>query len=309
MVHRVDPTLPRSTITLVSGGATDVGKVRKVNEDSYLVAPGIVAVADGMGGHRAGDVASRMTIDACAELVTGEPLPIAAVEQLVSKANALVRAHAVEQDSMGMGSTLVGAVLVDNAGEDSLVVFNVGDSRCYATIDDGPLVQLTIDHSVVQEMVDSGEISAEEARSHAHRNVVTRAIGIEDFVAADFVVAPTGDRVRLFFCSDGVSGELSDAEIHRLLLEPGTPEEIASSVIDAVLQGSAKDNATAVVLDVIRTVSDLVDDQGASADDATGPRPRRIAEEQQISIQTTPRAVEPLVSKVASRRVIDEVPI
>jgi PPM family protein phosphatase len=298
--------ISRPSMTLIGGGATDVGRVRKVNEDSYLLAPGMVAVADGMGGHRAGDVASRITIEACKTVATGEPLPIDSVERIVATANSLVRAHAAEHDSDGMGSTLVGAVLVDNGGEESLLIFNVGDSRCYAIVDGGPLAQLTVDHSVVQEMIDSGEITAAEGRHHAHRNVVTRAIGIEVSVAADFVVAPKGERVRLLFCSDGVSGELGDSDLERLLGGPGTPEEIAQTMIAAVLNGPAKDNATAVVLDVLQPRMPAIHGNDDSQDDATGPR-RPTSSKFVVpgSQSATPRTR----AQPTSRMLIDEVPL
>jgi PPM family protein phosphatase len=276
MVDQADFGPLHSEMRLTYGAATAVGKVRKLNEDAFLAGDGIVAVADGMGGHKAGEVASQITIEACAALVSAEPISLAAIELLIGTANSRVREHALTHDALGMGTTLVGAAVVDNAGESSLLVFNVGDSRCYAIVDGGPLVQLTIDHSVVQEMVDGGEITADEARLHAHRNVVTRAIGIEESVAADFVVAPQGRHVRLLLCSDGVSSEVSDAELSILLREAEEPDEVARAIIAAVLTGVAKDNATAVVLDA-RVDEAQVSIQPAELEDATGPRPTRYA--------------------------------
>jgi PPM family protein phosphatase len=276
MVDQADFGPLHSEMRLTYGAATAVGKVRKLNEDAFLIGEGIVAVADGMGGHKAGEVASQITIEACGALASAEPISLAAIELLIGTANSRVREHALTHDALGMGTTLVGAAIVDNAGESSLLVFNVGDSRCYAIVDGGPMEQLTIDHSVVQEMVDGGEITADEARLHAHRNVVTRAIGIEESVAADFVVAPQGRHVRLLLCSDGVSSEVSDAELSILLREAEGPDEVARAIIAAVLKGVAKDNATAVVLDA-RVDESEVGIQPTELEDATGPRPTRHA--------------------------------
>ena len=260
---------------LRGSAATHEGNVRTLNEDAFLIAPGVYAVADGMGGHQAGEVASRITIDTCATMATGEPLAVAAVADMVSRANDEVRRYAIDHHTEGMGCTLVGAVLVDNGGVDALVVFNVGDSRCYALIDDQPMAQLTVDHSLVQEMVDNGELTVAQARTHAQRNVVTRAIGIENSVAADYVVVPAAGRVRLLLCSDGVSTELTDEDIGALLVEHGDPEVAARSIVDAVLAGRAADNATALVVDFVPPVPP--GEVPSTLDEATGPPPNAAA--------------------------------
>ncbi len=252
------------------GAATDVGKVRRLNEDSYLDAPGAFVVADGMGGHQAGDVASRLTIEAVQEMLA-EGLPdVGTIGSVVQRANSSVRAHAGAVGQQGMGSTLVGAFVVRNADEESIVVVNVGDSRCYAVVDE-VMSQVTKDHSHVQDLVDAGSITADAAATHPERNVVTRAIGIEDVVAGDFFVLPAVARLRLLLCSDGVSGELSFEQIAEMLHSFTDPAEAADALIAAVLQGRAGDNATAIVVDVCRSPTDEV----PSTDelDVTGPRP------------------------------------
>ena len=268
-----EKSLIRPSIELEWGYATDTGKVRKLNEDSLLAGPGVYVVADGMGGHQAGDVASRLTIEACRELATGEPADVLIAADMVKLSNERVRQYARQMGQEGMGSTLVGALLVANGNEDSVIVFNVGDSRCYALANnDVVAAQITKDHSLVQEMIDQGEISSEQAKSHRQRNVVTRAIGIEDVVAADFVVIPHARRLRLLLCSDGVSGEVSDAAISQILSQGASPQEAADALVAAVMQGKALDNATALVLDVVRPT---LDDLHHEANDleATGPRP------------------------------------
>lgn len=235
---------------LTWAGTTDVGKVRKVNEDSLLALPGIFVVADGMGGHAAGDVASRLTVESFAEWYhEGSLPPISSLTDAVSRANESVLAHSHRHHLEGMGSTAVGSVMVDNGGEPALVVFNVGDSRCYV-VEDGRLSQITKDHSYVQELVDDGSITAEEARHHPRRNVVTRAIGIDSRVAADFTVLSACAARRLMFCSDGVSGELEFDALERLLRDSRDPSAAVAAVVEAVLTGRAADNLTVIVVDV-----------------------------------------------------------
>ncbi len=247
---------------------TDVGKVRKVNEDSVLVAAGLFVVADGMGGHTSGDVASQLTVASFVERCSNGMLPIADLAGVIEHANASVMGHAQEHHRDGMGSTLVGAVLADNGGSPAVVVFHVGDSRCYVS-ENGSLRQVTRDHSEVQELVDIGEITQDQAATHPHRNVVTRAIGIEPSVFADFAVLGPARRRRLLLCSDGVSGEVPFADIERLLADEGVPvDDVADQLMSMVLAGRAPDNASLVVVDVEQP--EWTDDDV----DVTGPRAR-----------------------------------
>ena len=263
-------SLAVDSLSVRAGASSITGKVRRHNEDSFLCIPGAYVVADGMGGHKAGDVASQLTIAAVAEwLAEGVP-DITEMPTVVVRANDAVRGHAGDAGQHGMGSTLVGAFVVRNADEDSIVVVNVGDSRCYVLIDQ-TLEQLTTDHSFVQELVDAGDLTPEAAAVHPDRNVVTRAIGIEPVVAADFFVVPPVRAARLMLCSDGISGELSMDRIHHLLSTTPDPSVAAEALTMAVLEGMARDNATAVVVDIVRTdvVAAVVEDV-----DITGPRVR-----------------------------------
>jgi len=263
--------LQRASMGVKCGAATHTGKVRTVNEDIFVLMPGMYVVADGMGGHQAGDVASAITAEVVREAGSLVPLTLDEVSGLVDLANARVRAQALETGPEGMGTTLVGIALIDSAGEDGLMVFNVGDSRCYQMTTDGELTQLTTDHSLVQDLIDAGEISLEQARTHRDRNVVTRAIGIEESVAADFVVLPSGGDTRLLLCSDGVSGEVTHHELAKMLGSERDPEAVADALISAVVSGPARDNATAVVIDVVWSHTGVV--PGEADDDVTGPRP------------------------------------
>jgi len=260
-------TFERQHVRLAWAARTDVGKVRRLNEDSLIAEPGLFAVADGMGGHAAGDVASRLVVEHLQSLSDQVPLPLEAVGELVSVVNATVREHAHVAGTGGMGTTLVAAMLVDNAGAESIVVVNVGDSRCYVHDADGFRV-LTHDHSVVQELVDAGAISAEEARSHPERNVVTRAIGADDHVVPDYVVLECAANQRLLLCSDGVSGQLDEAVLGDVLAGAPDAAQAVEAIIGRVLEGRAPDNATAIVVDVTWSPALLGDI------DATGPRPQ-----------------------------------
>jgi len=260
--------------------ATDVGKRRQVNEDSYGAFDGLFVVADGMGGHAAGDVASKLAVAVVERYADLVPLSLEQVSELVAEANGVVRNHALTDGPDGMGTTMVGVAAIDNAGEPGLAVFNVGDSRCYELVD-GVARRVTTDHSLVQELVDAGTISEGEAETHPERNVVTRAIGIEDKVAADFVVLDPTRVTRLLLCSDGVSGELRSDELSNILGTDGSPDAVAEMMIGDVLQRAARDNATVIVIDVDSSQLDAEANIGLTGprrvvnDDmaVTGPRP------------------------------------
>ena len=308
-------------IVLTSGAATHVGHVRTLNEDAFLEAGGAYVVADGMGGHQAGEVASAIVVATIEELAARSIPSIEMAPELVRAANEAVRAEAAASGRVGMGSTLVGLFLMKNGDEESLVVVNVGDSRCYVLSRD-ELRQVTKDHSYVQDLVDRGEVTAEEASHHPERNVVTRAIGIEPVVAGDFHLLPHAV-MRVLLCSDGVSSELSSEQIRQILAEPSTPREAAVALIDAVLTGRAADNATALVVDVDVDVDETeLPAAGGSgrAEDITAPVPVRVDTELGTTLITgvplsvlvpTPQT-EPLVTAVIeedveSATVIDEV--
>lgn len=234
---------------LVAGAATLVGRVREANEDAHLVSEGLVVVADGMGGHRAGEVASADTV-ATFESVVG----LRRVEELVGAvhlANRRISERAAEDpDLRGMGTTVcaVGQVVGDT-GEDLLAVLNVGDSRVYHFGLDG-LTQLTDDHSLVETLVREGRLTPEEAAVHPQRNVLTRALGVEPIVQVDaWVVAPC-DGDRFLLCSDGLFNEVSDDQIAELLRTATDPVAAALLLANRADDSGGRDNITAVVLDV-----------------------------------------------------------
>ncbi len=268
-------SLERSDLRIVWSGVSHVGKVRAVNEDSFLACPGMWVVADGMGGHSAGRTASEIMIGKVVDRAGGLPLTLTDVPSMLDQANEEVRQRALADGYDTMGTTVCGVTLVDNGGEDALLVFNVGDSRCYGVEDGGEMEQLTTDHSHVQELVERGEITPQEARSHPSRNVVSRAIGIENSVAADFLLLPRSATSRLLVCSDGVSGELTDETISGILTRADTPADATAALLKEVLSCPAMDNATAVVLDVFWNMSEVPPDDNRGSSETTIPRTKK----------------------------------
>ena len=230
------------------GATSHVGGVRSANEDSYFVSERVCLVADGMGGHAAGEVASGLVAETFGSLDEDRPMELLELEPLLNAINTRIREVGSENGTTGMGTTVVGVALIRNGGGSSAVVFNVGDSRCYRVSDRG-LEQITVDHSHVQELIDAGEITREQAASHPMRNVVTRALGVETAVRADYIVLDDVD-CRLLLCSDGLSGELSDEAMLDTLAKEPDPGAAALALVESVLAGRAPDNITAVVLDV-----------------------------------------------------------
>ncbi|HEY0167602.1 MAG TPA: PP2C family serine/threonine-protein phosphatase [Jatrophihabitans sp.] len=238
-------------LTLRWGSATDVGRVRTLNEDSLLAVPGLFVVADGMGGHAAGEVASQLAVTEFARLAEQERMRAEDLTETVRQANQhILSASAERDDRLGMGTTLTGIGVVGSEHGEQLAVFNVGDSRVYR-FTGGQLGQLTVDHSAVQELVDAGRITAEAARSHPRRNVVTRSLGSDPAPAPDvWLVQPVpGD--RFLVCSDGLTGELEDSVIAELLSATPDPQAAADQLVRRALDAGGHDNVTTVVLDVV----------------------------------------------------------
>ena len=230
---------------LVVGADTDVGRVREVNEDSHLVDEemGLYAIADGVGGHQAGEVASSTALEALrASIRSGK-----ALRDAIEEANDAVYAKSLTDDDLhGMGTTITAATL---AAGDTLLVGHVGDSRAYM-LRDGELRQLTTDHSRVQELVEDGRLTAEEAAVHPMRNIITRAIGMDETVEVDVypVALHVGDRI--LFCSDGLTDMLLDDFIGTELRREDDPGRAATRLVDAANRAGGIDNITVLVLDV-----------------------------------------------------------
>jgi protein phosphatase len=230
------------------GAATAIGRVRRVNEDSYLISPPLYAVADGMGGHGSGDVASALAIDAlqaCARLHT---LSADAVLVTLYEANRVIVAAAAERgDADGMGTTVTGLALIQTSGGSHLMVFNIGDSRVYR-LAGGRLDQITVDHSEAQELVVAGHLTRDEARTYPRRNIITRALGSDPPPAPDHWLLPAIASDRYLLCSDGLFSELTDDQILPLLTA-GDPQHAADALVAAANDAGGRDNITIIVVD------------------------------------------------------------
>lgn len=234
-------------VAVTVGSATDVGCVRQVNEDASFGGGRVFLVADGMGGHAAGDVASALTVEVFATL-EGEVITSEAVRGAVVRANEAVRAHAATHpESVGLGTTVAGLALLEGPAP-HWAVFNVGDSRVYL-FRDGVLRQLTIDHSEVQELVDQGLLSPEEAAVHPSRHVITRAVGEETCPEVDVVVFPVATGGRFIACTDGLTTELADEEVAAILAANHPPQDTARILVRRALEQGGSDNVTVVVVD------------------------------------------------------------
>lgn len=240
--------------------STDRGAVRVLNEDSYLAAPPLFVVADGMGGHSFGDRASQAAVAAFARSFdAGSIARPNAVLDAIRHANDSVLALTEGPDMEGTvsGTTIVGVVLVEFGAGDGQhwMAFNVGDSRVYSW-DGRALTQLSVDHSAVQEMIDAGELSREEAERHPMRNVVTRALGADTEVDADVWLLPARGHQTFVLCSDGLTKELSDDEIARIIVfhnalsadEDAFAPSLAERLVNAAVAAGGSDNVTVVVV-------------------------------------------------------------
>ncbi|WP_424184024.1 PP2C family protein-serine/threonine phosphatase [Actinokineospora sp. G85] len=231
------------------GAATDVGAVRAANEDAFLVTGSVFAVADGMGGHAAGDVASAMAVEGLRGLdaeVVRRPDDVRA--RLVRVNADIVAASVREPAQAGMGTTVTGICLVDFAGSAHWVVFNIGDSRVYRYAE-GALSQLTTDHSEVAELMAAGELTPEQAAVDVRRNVVTRALGSHVAPEPDLLVIPPSEGDRFLLCSDGLTGEVSDGVIAEVLAGVADPQEAAERLVADAVAAGGRDNVTVVVVD------------------------------------------------------------
>lgn len=235
---------------VVVGARTHVGNHRALNEDSYFSGERVWIVADGMGGHAAGDVASGLAVDSLKELDAGGPLKPGAVAEAVQRANAAILARGLAQPATrGMGTTVTGVAEVIVADVPHWAVFNVGDSRVYHYTA-GALERATVDHSEVEELLAEGIIDAEQARLHPARHIITRSVGTRPAPNVDLWVLPQSPGERFLICSDGLSAELTDDEIAALLRDHPTAPDAAAALVDAVLATPARDNVTVLVIDV-----------------------------------------------------------
>jgi len=253
---------------LVFAAATDVGRMRKNNEDSYLSSQPVAAVADGMGGHSAGEVASAIAIEELAALGSrgpweNETAATDDLKQAILRANRRIRETAAGDRKLnGMGTTLV-ALLEDG---DMVHVANVGDSRGYL-LRQGELSQVTVDHSLVQELVDDGRLSPEDAERHPQRSVITRALGIDREVEFDLFTYKLQVGDRLLLCSDGLSDVVEPAQIRNVLLRVRNSHQAAQKLVTVANEQGGPDNITVIVVDAVDEATAQAMEEGG---DTTG---------------------------------------
>lgn len=257
-------------IQLRWAAATHEG-ARAMNEDSVFASFPVFLVADGMGGQASGDVASALAVESFRTLKGRALATVEGVEQSIERAFRAVRHEAAWHGAAG-GTTLSGAVAVDVSGIAHWYVLNVGDSRTYL-LDGGELQQVSVDHSVVQELVDAGAVERAAARTHPQRHVITRAIGAGEEHAPDSWLLPAERGQRLLVCSDGLSSELDDHEIAGLLRATPSPADAAASLVARALHAGGRDNVTVVVVDVDEVTGDweLEDTHRGGLDEDTRP--------------------------------------
>ncbi|MFT4123750.1 MAG: protein phosphatase 2C domain-containing protein [Microbacteriaceae bacterium] len=258
-------------IRLAWAAVTDVGRKRHANEDSYLVQPPVFAVADGMGGHLAGDRASAAVVVRLSERLTGEQLATAAaIERALFEATYDIGVIAGDSE-IGVGTTVSGVALVEEGGTPFFAAFNIGDSRVYE-VEGGVLHQVTTDHSLVQELVDAGLITRAQAFRHPEGNIITRAVGFETRPVPDYTMVPVRRGLRLLICSDGLTGEVREDRIRMLAAAPVPAAQTAAALVGAALESGGHDNVTVVVVDVVEGPERARDDSDTAPDGRYGPR-------------------------------------
>ncbi|MBE5952738.1 MAG: Stp1/IreP family PP2C-type Ser/Thr phosphatase [Lachnospiraceae bacterium] len=235
-----------------SSGITDTGSKRKNNQDSIFFSdepvgslPNLYIVADGMGGHRAGDKASRMAIDITVEFIKKSTIenPIAILKRAMIYANnEIYKSANKDPDLVGMGTTMVAAVALDG----KLYVANVGDSRLYVVGND--IRQITMDHSLVEEMIRSGELERKKGRNHPEKNIITKAMGSRDEVIPDFFEIDMEPEDKYVLCSDGLSNMVEDDEIRDIVMDYHDIKDAAKALVDRANYYGGSDNISVVIV-------------------------------------------------------------
>jgi PPM family protein phosphatase len=237
-------------VELSWGAATDRG-LREENQDHYLAAPPVFAVADGMGGHADGAAASATAVARLEELADGRAIDVDTVRTALKQADQDIQALGGSGDRTSRpGTTVAGVALTEQDGAPVWLVFHVGDSRIYRWSADRGLEQVSSDHSVVQALVDAGAITEKRALTHPQRHMITRALGFGEQAEPDFSVLPVTPGERLLLCSDGLTGELSDARIEGLMASDTDERESAERLVAVATAPGAQDNVTVVIVGV-----------------------------------------------------------
>ncbi len=233
---------------------TDTGRVRVNNQDSVFCEenavgsfPNLFIVADGMGGHRAGDTASRMCVEEAARKIRSSEkrTPVGIFEEAVSTANrAIYRQAMLHAELSGMGTTMVAATVE----KESAYIVNIGDSRLYQMREE--LRQITVDHSLVEEMVQSGEIQKDKMRTHPNKNIITRALGADEYVRPDYFEIEVMQGDVLLLCSDGLTNMLEDQRIENILKHRDNLEQAGRELVKQANEAGGKDNISVILIQI-----------------------------------------------------------
>lgn len=239
---------------IIAFSITDIGKKRQLNQDFVFTSelplgklPNLFVVADGMGGHKAGDFASKYTVETIVEEVVKarEEEPVEIMRNAIRLANDFIRRKARDDVNMvGMGTTVVAATYKDSV----LYVANVGDSRLYVA--NKEIKQITKDHSLVEEMIRMGSLNREDARTHPDKNIITRAVGAADYINVDFFEVDLHDGDIVLMCSDGLTNMIEDKEIHRILMKNDSLEKKAKELVDTANYNGGNDNIAVVLMEL-----------------------------------------------------------
>ena len=238
-----------SAYRLRHGGVTDIGNVRATNQDQLLAEGELVAVADGMGGHNGGEIASRLAVATVRETFSADPTADGLVDAVRAANRAVWERADADPDLHGMGTTIAAAARVTIRGEERLAVVNVGDSRAYR-LREGSLSRMSSDHSMVADLVRAGEVSEADARTHPDRHVLTRVLGVGPDIEPHVADGDLARGDRLLLCSDGLVNELGDDEITATLAAFVDPDEAANGLVQLAKDHGGNDNITAVVVDI-----------------------------------------------------------
>lgn len=233
-------------MTVTWAAATDVGRRREANQDAFLAEYPLFVVADGMGGHAGGEIASAAVVGELGELLQTGQLSPGAIEVALGRASADIVGHPETTDE-GTGTTVTGIFLSETEDRRQWISLNIGDSRVYL-VRDGKISQVTTDHSVVQELIDAGRLSAEEAEGHPYSNVITRAVGASEQTIPDYTALDPRPGDTFVVCSDGLTKELTDFGISHFVAAHPEPADAVAAMMAAALENGGRDNVTLIVV-------------------------------------------------------------
>jgi PPM family protein phosphatase len=235
--------------THTAGSAIDLGTERATNQDALLISPPLFAVADGLGQTPGGETASQLALDTLSAALSGPPTAEALAAAFRQAGHAVWERANADPSLRGMGTTLTAVVVLQAGHPTRLAIASIGDSRAYL-FQDGQLRQLTRDHSVVQALIEAGQVAADQWRAHPDRSLLTRALGMASTGEPDIILPEVAGNARLLLCTDGLTAQADDAEIAAILARPGDPTQIAADLIDLANGNGGADNTAIIVIDL-----------------------------------------------------------